>query len=42
MKAVNAYYRKHRTLEGCSQLSAEEIETLKAGMARSWRSEPKP
>ena len=42
MKAVNAYYRKHGTLEGCSQLSAEEIETLKAGMARSWRSEPKP
>ena len=42
MKAVNAYYRKHGTLEGCSQLSAEEIEKLKAGMARSWRSEPKP
>ncbi len=36
MKAVNAYYRKHGTLEGCSQLSAEEIETLKAGMARNW------
>lgn len=42
MKAMNAYYRKHGTLEGCSHLSAEEIETLKAGMARSWRSEPKP
>ena len=42
MKAVNAYYRKHKTLEGCPQLSAEEIEKLKAGMARSWRSEPKP
>ena len=42
MKAVNAYYRKHGTLEGCPQLSAEEIEKLKAGMARSWRSEPKP
>ena len=42
MKAVNAYYRKHKILEGCPQLSAEEIEKLKAGMARSWRSEPKP
>ena len=42
MKAMNAYYRKHGTLEGCSHLSAEEIEKLKAGMARSWRSEPKP
>ena len=42
MKSVNAYYRKHKTLEGCPQLSAEEIEKLKAGMARGWRSEPKP
>lgn len=42
MKAVNAYYRKHKTLEGCPQLSAEEIEKLKASMARSWRANPKP
>lgn len=42
MKAVNAYYRKHGTLDGCSQLSAEEVEKLKAGMARSWRADPKP
>lgn len=42
MKAVNAYYRKHGTLDGCLQLSAEEVEKLRAGMARSWRAQPKP
>ena len=42
MKAVNAYYRKHKTLEGCSLLSQNEIEKLKASMARSWRANPKP
>ncbi len=42
MKAVNAYYRKHGALEGCPQLSAAEIEELKASMARSWRTQPKP
>lgn len=42
MKAVNAYYRKHGTLDGCPRLSAEEVEKLKAGMARSWRAGPKP
>ena len=42
MKAVNAYYRKHKTLDGCPDLSVEEIEKLKAEMARSWRAQPKP
>lgn len=42
MKAVNAYYRKHGTLEGCPQLSAVEIEELKASMGRSWRKNPRP
>ncbi len=42
MKAVNAYYRKNKTLVGCPQLSAEDIEKLKAGMARSWQAAPKP
>lgn len=37
MKAVNAYYRKHGTLEGCPQLSAVEIERLNARIARSWQ-----
>lgn len=42
MKAVNAYYRRHKTLEGCHKLSAEEVEKLKASMARNWRADPKP
>ena len=29
MKAVNAYYRKNKTLDGCPHLSTEQIETLK-------------
>ena len=42
MKAVNAYYRKNKTLDGCPGLTWEQIETLKAGMARSFRPVPKP
>lgn len=42
MKAVNAFYRKHGTLDGCPSLSLEEIEKLKAGMSRGWRASPKP
>ena len=42
MKAVNAYHRKHKTLESCPQLTQDEIEMLNASMARDWRSEPKP
>ena len=42
MKGVNAYYRKNKTLDGCPLLSPEEIEKLKAAMARSWRADPKP
>ncbi len=42
MKAVNAYYRKHKTLDGCPGLSAEEIEKLNVSMAQDWRPEPKP
>lgn len=42
MKAVNAYYRKHKTLEGCPGLDSEVIEQLKASMASSWRPSPAP
>ena len=42
MKAVNAYYRKHKTLDGCPLLSPEQIEKLRASMARDWRTDPKP
>lgn len=37
MKAVNAYFRKNKTLDGCPLLTAEEIETAKAEMSRGWR-----
>ena len=42
MKSVNAYYRKNKTLDGCPDLSAVNIEKLKASMAGSWRTAPKP
>lgn len=42
MKMVNAYYKKNKTLDGCPELSWEEIEKLKAAMSRSWRKDPKP
>ena len=32
MKAVNAYYRKHKSLEGCPELDGKAIEKLKKGM----------
>lgn len=34
MKEVNAFWRKYKTLDGCDLLPAEEIEKLKASMAR--------
>lgn len=42
MKAVNAYYRKHKTLDGCPHLSPEQLEKLKADMASSWHLGDKP
>ena len=42
MKEVNAYYRKHDTLDGCALLSPEQIGQLKSAMASSYRSSPKP
>ena len=36
MKAVNAYFRKHKTLDGCPELTPEQAEKLKADMAQSW------
>lgn len=36
MKAVNAYFRKHNTLDGCPCLTPEQAEALKADMASSW------
>ncbi|VYU44191.1 Antirestriction protein (ArdA) [Eubacterium limosum] len=42
MKAVNAYYRKNKTLDGCPHLSPEQIEKLKADMSSQWHLEDKP
>ena len=42
MKAVNAYYRKHKTLDGCPALSAERIEAMKAEMSSQWHIQDKP
>ena len=42
MKAVNAYYRKHKTLDGCPCLSAERIEAMKGEMSSQWHIEDKP
>lgn len=39
MKEVNAYFRKHKTLDGCAILTPEQIERLKASMVGAWHSE---
>ena len=42
MKAVNAYYRKNGTLQGCPLLTQEDIAKLEAQMSRSFQQSPKP
>ena len=42
MKSVNAYYRKHHTLDGCPDLTEQQVENLKQSMSSSWRAVPKP
>ena len=42
MKIVNAYYRKHKTLEGCDALSDKEVREITASMSRDWRTDPSP
>ena len=42
MKAVNAYYRKHKTLEGCPELTAEQVEKVKVSMSQDWRKDLVP
>jgi len=42
MKAVNAYYRVHKSLDGCPHLSEEAIEKLKVSMSRDWRKDAPP
>lgn len=42
MKAVNAYYRKHKTLDGCPDITPEQAHKIAADMERDWRSDPRP
>lgn len=42
MKDVNAFYRKHKTLDGCPLLDGERVHRLTASMEQSWHPEPKP
>ena len=42
MKAVNAYYRKHKTLDGCPHLPPDQLEKLKADMSSQWHLGDKP
>ena len=42
MKTINAYYRKHKTLDGCPDLTPEAIEELKADMAGNWQTQDRP
>ena len=45
MKAVNAYFRKNKTLKGCPSLTPEQITKLQQEMAQSWhldKSRPYP
>lgn len=43
MKRVNAYYRKHSTLDGCEDLSWEAVQRLKSSMENcTWERSPYP
>ncbi len=42
MKAVNTYFRKNKTLDGCPDLKPEYIEKLKDAMIGSWRDNAVP
>lgn len=42
MKEANAYYRKHKTLEGCPVLTEAQIQAAESAMRSDWRDKPKP
>jgi len=42
MKEANAYYRRHKTLEGCPAVSEETARKIVETMKRSWRNSPVP
>lgn len=43
MKAVNKYFRKHKTLDGCDLLDERQIENLRSSMGHyTWERQPYP
>lgn len=42
MKAINAYYRKNKTLDGCTAVSAVTLEKIKSDMTQSWHLQDAP
>lgn len=42
MKQVNAYYKKHKTLEGCSLLSEDEKKRLTSYIEKDYNAEKRP
>lgn len=42
MKAINTYYKKNKTLEGCPDLTPAQAAKLTASMADWWRADPRP
>ena len=42
MKAVNAWWRKHGTLDECPELTERQRQEIKEDMARGWRCDHKP
>ena len=42
MKKVNAYYRKHKTLDGCPDINPYVLPVLKASMEASWKTNKVP
>jgi len=42
MKAVNAYYKKNKTLENCPDLTDEQAAKLTASMVGGWCQNPRP
>lgn len=42
MKAVNAYYRKHKTLAGCAAISETTRQQLEESMVSQYRTDPNP
>lgn len=42
MKAINAYYKKNKTLENCPGLTTEQAAKLTASMSGGWRQNPRP